>query len=720
MAFIDSPEAKRIASKISDKTVTIGEFLLASTYELTNKGKHEGTGNLVTRHVTPLTNTLKKALPKFNLTFDSPWTSLLDVDLLKDFDDLKEVTSSTLQHFQNIERETEDFFDNHKRLIDNPQIYPFSHSSTMISGVGNLYRKKVGSSKGSQTRKSNKLKGVPKASSTIPKLLGVINKIPTDSPNNVKSAVLFNMLMPYRPGEVAGLRISDVDFEEGVIAEWSRGQKTRNTLVLSKTALGVLKDAVEKAKDHPSNQGVNNLRIFPDLKSEHMTKALNKAGFKTDFKVHEATLGRELKGISDLRKLIPSLLAHQLGANIEVVSEILGHADIGQINTTLAHYVSAVQSDELQSTRALRILENLIGFHSGAVTLNEIPTLYGVSAEEFTSSKDVIDITDPDAFRAEQITSERPLTPEDIKRKEKFTEQQDARLAQSTEESLLAGEEAKQKRLVLEAENAKQNATQKADNFLDDVEKTVKTNVELNDKLIELEAIPVEERDPVQSAQITAIEKKLKIEPKAPEVPVKISPFTETPEQQVARILNPDTETATDRLKKYLASKTLKDLGKGALQVGAILGGGLAVGGIKTAGAVAKYGPDAAETLLTSVNIGTPFEKPRDIPDMSDEDLLQAMDSDLETSARERVSDLARPELLNRVSKRKSMLERESSPLRAGPSGVEEKQRDFIEKARKANLASKEDTEEAYQGEQMDTFKNEYSGFAMKQLPQQQ
>jgi site-specific recombinase XerD len=648
MAFIDSPEAKRIASKISDKTVTIGEFLLASTYELTNKGKHEGTGNLVTRHVTPLTNTLKKALPKFNLTFDSPWTSLLDVDLLKDFDDLKEVTSSTLQHFQNIERETEDFFDNHKRLIDNPQIYPFSHSSTMISGVGNLYRKKVGSSKGSQTRKSNKLKGVPKASSTIPKLLGVINKIPTDSPNNVKSAVLFNMLMPYRPGEVAGLRISDVDFEEGVIAEWSRGQKTRNTLVLSKTALGVLKDAVEKAKDHPSNQGVNNLRIFPDLKSEHMTKALNKAGFKTDFKVHEATLGRELKGISDLRKLIPSLLAHQLGANIEVVSEILGHADIGQINTTLAHYVSAVQSDELQSTRALRILENLIGFHSGAVTLNEIPTLYGVSAEEFTSSNDVIDITDPDAFRAEQITSERPLTPEDIKRKEKFTEQQDARLAQSTEESLLAGEEAKQKRLILEAENAKQNATQKADNFLDDVEKTVKTNAELNDKLIELEAIPIEERDPVQSAQITAIEKKLKIEPKAPEVPVKISPFTETPEQRVARILNPDTETATDILKRYFANKTIKNLGK-KLAITAITGGATAI-------------PTVADAAVDLALSSGPTGDTPNLEDSTQAELLELLESEKRIDTREPVANFASRRLEENLAENKAFEARRNNP----------------------------------------------------------
>ena len=104
MAFIDSPEAKRIASKISDKTVTIGEFLLASTYELTNKGRHEGEGNLVTRHVKPLTNTLKKALPKFNLTFDSPWTSLLDVDLLKDFDDL-----TTIDKYREYIRHDKDF-----------------------------------------------------------------------------------------------------------------------------------------------------------------------------------------------------------------------------------------------------------------------------------------------------------------------------------------------------------------------------------------------------------------------------------------------------------------------------------------------------------------------------------------------------------------------------------------------------------------------------------
>ena len=71
MAFIDSPEATRIAGKISDGTVTIKEFIEASIYEITNKGRHQGDGSLLTRNIQPLTNTLERALPKLNLDLNS-------------------------------------------------------------------------------------------------------------------------------------------------------------------------------------------------------------------------------------------------------------------------------------------------------------------------------------------------------------------------------------------------------------------------------------------------------------------------------------------------------------------------------------------------------------------------------------------------------------------------------------------------------------------------
>jgi len=686
MAFIDSPEAVRIASKISDGTVTIGEFLLAATYEVTNKGKHEGEGNYITRNITPLRNTLEKTLPKLGLSFDSPWSSLLDRDVLKDFDDFKEVTSNTIVHIQVLERETEDFYDNHKRLIDTPNIYPYASKNTMISGPGNLYRKKVGSKKGSQPRKTDKLKGVPKAETTISKLLGVVNKIPSDDPKNVKSAILFNILMPYRPGEVAGLRLSDIDFEEGVIAEWSRGQKTRNNLVLSKTALAVLKDAAEKAKNHPANKGVNDIRIFPNLNSQDMTNALNKAGFKKDFKAHEATLGRELKGVKDLRKLIPSLLAHELGANIEVVSEILGHKDIGDINTSLAHYISPVQTNELASTRALRTLENLIGFHVGATTLNDVPTIFGVSADsDFVNSKDVIDIEDPRDFRASEVAVDRPVTPEDIERKGKFLDRQDARVLEQTEESLLGAERAKAERLTLAKEVNPQNV---AEAQLAKIDEKAAVNEILQQEYAKIDAIAPEDRDPVQVNRHAELSRRLKVKPEAPEV---VSSFTESAEEAIERYLNPENKTPSQTLREILLSggkKTIK-----ALPYMVAGGVGLAAKTVEAAVDVA-FTPSVAGEIIQD-----------DPGSLEDEQLFQKMQSDAVTADRTPVRLLAGKELSDRVAQKERMLARKSHPLREGPGNINEKAREYIDKYGGPVSEFRQDLEE------------EYQGFAMKRLP---
>ena len=686
---------------MSDETVSIIEFLEAATEQSEKAGKE---------NVKPIINTLLKE----GIDLNQPWLSLANEDAVSALLDSKFTTSSTFQNLQAIEREARLFYNQNKKSVENAAKYPFADDSVNIMSATGLARSqgnKEANPKAYQIRGTQKFKRVPKASITIPKILEAVQGVKDPA---TRAAIAFNVLIPFRPGEVADLLIEDIDFEEGYIAEYTRGKKTRAGMRIPKVALEILRDAAENAKEKGSD------KVFANVTVAKMTSALKNEGKIVElFKGSKATLGREILGVKDLRKLLPSLLAQQINpANAKAISQIMGHEEIGAIladlnEMTTGHYVSPVDLPENAATDALEVLENMLGRNGGATTLNELPVIFNVSAKALTEEgSEVFNI--PEDVQDKVIPAEK-LTPAQIEVNEERAKLTKSNIVKQAAQTDLDAEniqlEVQERRIAREAKSV--------DVIVDEAKQKVEKQEKLKERIEVLKANP---NNTSQQKQVIAMLEKQagSLPTEKPEVPVKISPFTETPEQRVARILNPDTETATDRLKKYLASKTLKDLGKGALQVGAILGGGLAVGGIKTAGAVAKYGPDAAETLLTSVNIGTPFEKPRDIPDMSDEDLLQAMDSDLETSARERVSDLARPELLNRVSKRKSMLERESSPLRAGPSGVEEKQRDFIEKARKANLASKEDTEEAYQGEQMDTFKNEYSGFAMKQLPQQQ
>ena len=170
-----------------------------------------------------------------------------------------------------------------------------------------------------------------------------------------------------------------------------------------------------------------------------------------------------------------------------------------------------------------------------------------------------------------------------------------------------------------------------------------------------------------------------------------------------------DLDDRSNKIIDDVKKKVFKPLIRGGLKA-------LPYAAFGAAGLAGKSAEAAIDVALDPSQMGTSLEN--DPEDMSTESLLQSMDSDIRTSDLTRVSDLARPELLNRVSKTERLLKRKSPAQRGGPSGVEGKQRDFIEKARKANLASKEDTEEAYQGKKMDAFQDEYSGFAMKQSSQ--
>mgnify|MGYP003634127388 FL=1 len=215
MAFIDSPRVKQLIQQISDETISIADFLAASMEQ----------NSAIKEKVKPVLN----ALIREGIDVNEPWASLANEDEVNRLLESPHTTSSTFQNLQAIEKETNIFYNKNRKAIENPVKYPFSDGSVRITGSGGLARSfgnKTDNPKAYQVRGTKKFKKVPRADITIPKLFKAINKIENKT---TRAALAFNILVPFRPGEVANLRIDEIDFEEGYIEEYTRGNKTQQT-----------------------------------------------------------------------------------------------------------------------------------------------------------------------------------------------------------------------------------------------------------------------------------------------------------------------------------------------------------------------------------------------------------------------------------------------------------------------------------------------------------
>ena len=366
----DEDLTKQIAQKISNGTVTVGEFLAAAKLQ-----------NPKVKGVDTLSTYFSKELSK-------PWKEVANEATVSKMLDVAndKTTSSTFVNIQNVEKQTALFYKANKNLIDNPATYLFTTQNDLqITGDGGIARgfgTKADNPKAYQPRGTKKFKSVPKADITVPKLIQATKNIPHDG---TRGAVAFNLLVPFRPGEIADLLVSDIDLDTGLVSALNRGNKTRTELFLPEVALEILRDAVEDA----NKQGRDT--VF-DTSVDKMSKALKvKGGLKDLLLANKATLGRELTGVADIRKLIPSLLAKELGAASSLVSSILGHAEgadglLGQLESITAnHYVSAVEDVASDPKKhALNVIQHMLASNIGATTLNELPPAFGVSAKTLT------------------------------------------------------------------------------------------------------------------------------------------------------------------------------------------------------------------------------------------------------------------------------------------------------------------------------------------------
>tara|TARA_R100000781_G_scaffold37714_1_gene26642 strand:- start:662 stop:2728 length:2067 start_codon:yes stop_codon:yes gene_type:complete len=370
---------KKLVQKISDGTVTVGEFLASA------KLQNPKTAGLAA---------LSAYFPQDNIPLDTPWKEVATEETVAKMLDVKNelTTSATFTNIQSVEKEAEAFYKKNKNLIDNPSPYMFTQQEgRKITGgeirLGNAaiarsFGKKEENPKAYQTRGTRKFKKVPKADITVPKLIQATKVIKNA---DTRAAVAFNLLVPFRPGEVAGLLIDDVDLETGLVSAFHRGNKTRTELFLPEVSLEILRDQIAEAKK------AGRTTVFNTSVNE-MTKAIKaKGGLKDLLKENKATLGREIIGISDIRKLVPSLLAKELGADAALVSSILGHTEgadslLAKLATvTSQHYVSAVEDAATDPKKhALNVIQHTLASNIGAETLNELPASFGVSAKRLT------------------------------------------------------------------------------------------------------------------------------------------------------------------------------------------------------------------------------------------------------------------------------------------------------------------------------------------------
>ena len=218
----DEDLTKQIAQKISNGTVTVGEFLAAAKLQ-----------NPKVKGVDTLSTYFSKELSK-------PWKEVANEATVSKMLDVAndKTTSSTFVNIQNVEKQTALFYKANKNLIDNPATYLFTTQNDLqITGDGGIARgfgTKADNPKAYQPRGTKKFKSVPKADITVPKLIQATKNIPHDG---TRGAVAFNLLVPFRPGEIADLLVSDIDLDTGLVSALNRGNKTRTELFLPEVAV---------------------------------------------------------------------------------------------------------------------------------------------------------------------------------------------------------------------------------------------------------------------------------------------------------------------------------------------------------------------------------------------------------------------------------------------------------------------------------------------------
>lgn len=258
--------------------------------------------------------------------------------------------------------------------------------------------------------------------------------------DQIRDALVVNLMIPLRPGEIRKIGIDDINFETGRFSDrFQRVNKIRNPVEIDEVLLEILRDARDRAV-------ANGQSVLFDITDTQLLNGVRvQGGIMEKMRPYEGILGRPFKNAMDVRKIVPSLMHGELKAGIEL-SQIMGHETYdammgGLKKMTAARYVSPVVSDEGSAVKGvMRAYRNYMAETLGIKVLNDLPSKLGVTASrleiegapKFAVVPTGGDIAPgPDGTRIGQVTAEDA----EVVKQNRATNLAQSRLAETQAES---------------------------------------------------------------------------------------------------------------------------------------------------------------------------------------------------------------------------------------------------------------------------------------------
>ena len=414
----DIERKKYLLERFASKEITLDEFVELACWPRTKitddvrslKGKKKQSDEAVAKGI-------RDKFVKAGFKGSTPWSEIASNKGVAQLINADSTTMSDITNFQTFEYGAQSFYNNNKSdpdLFDSP--LPDS-SPAKITGKGGIARSpdlqtslsKAAAAKAFQYRRTSKPMYVPESSLTFKAIFDTLAQV---DDKETRTALVLNLFVPYRPGEINSLKVSDINLALGRIEkDTTNPNKIRQGLQIPDVVRAMLVSLIdEKGPDD---------ELFPNVTTEKMTRALNQAGIQEAFKPYATLMGRPkdkpIKGVSDFRKLIPSLLAYELGGDASVISVIMGHDDVGSLlkAVTSKHYVSPIavaRGGDADDYKALVLLQNMIATHLEAKTLNQLPEILRIDAMPLTA-KGARQLIVPDSIGEGHLTpAPRELT----------------------------------------------------------------------------------------------------------------------------------------------------------------------------------------------------------------------------------------------------------------------------------------------------------------------
>jgi len=371
--------------------LTIGEALEVTNFVKENKN---------------YTNPIKKNILDAGLSLDEPFSS---------FSDKKTLESISLNDFVVEGKSKLARKDPYKYLTTiHNSIEEFSFDTNQEwkqPDYGDMAVKRFKIVTGKQIRNSKVFKAYPKAEILLPKLTEALQSI---EDVEARDALIFNSLVPMRPGEVAKMEAGDIDLKTGEISILIRGNKTRANIFIPDMALEILKERAKGKKEGD---------LLFNTTTNKMTTALKNSGFIESMNEYKSIMGRSITGAADVRKLVPAIIAYELGYPDEI-SEIMGHENFADIDSSIKKmtkdfYIGSGRmfgkDFEFSTTTALKGLQNKWAEVLNLNYVNDLATELNVNIPDYIEK----DLRTPVVFEGDDlIEGTKPVqkTAEDVAR----------------------------------------------------------------------------------------------------------------------------------------------------------------------------------------------------------------------------------------------------------------------------------------------------------------